>query len=142
MTKQIVANLRDTKKLQHEADIDVMNQILLEIPNDIYNSVNACKDAKAMWNVKASSVKRATKTHDSLALVANTYVSSLSSRSLQPYYVTHPSSVIDYDVKEMKLKNAAGNDANVQRILQTKANSENGPNVLWIPLCEWIFLTC
>ncbi|GJT37188.1 hypothetical protein Tco_0937053 [Tanacetum coccineum] len=45
----------------------------------------------------ASRAKRAAKTHDPLALVENTYASSLSSRSPSAYYVTHPPSVIGYD---------------------------------------------
>ncbi|GJT20750.1 hypothetical protein Tco_0890687 [Tanacetum coccineum] len=36
-------------KLRFEADIDSMNLILLGIPNDIYNFVDAYKTAKAMW---------------------------------------------------------------------------------------------
>ncbi|GKF04068.1 hypothetical protein Tco_0034736, partial [Tanacetum coccineum] len=47
---------------------------------------------------------KATKNHDPLALVSssnvhslNSHASSSYSRSLQPYYVTHPSSVIDND---------------------------------------------
>ncbi|GJT84417.1 hypothetical protein Tco_1058759 [Tanacetum coccineum] len=34
---------------QYEADIEAMNLILLSIPNDIYNSVDACKNARDMW---------------------------------------------------------------------------------------------
>ncbi|GJS69935.1 reverse transcriptase domain-containing protein [Tanacetum coccineum] len=41
--------------------------------------------------------KRTAKTHDPLALVANTHTSSSSSRYPAAYYVTHPSSVVDYD---------------------------------------------
>ncbi|GKA89805.1 hypothetical protein Tco_0811617, partial [Tanacetum coccineum] len=33
----------------YEADIEAMNLILNSIPNDIYNSVDACSTAKAMW---------------------------------------------------------------------------------------------
>ncbi|GJR33255.1 hypothetical protein Tco_1109487 [Tanacetum coccineum] len=161
------------------ADIKVMNYILQGIPNDIYNSVYACKDAQTMWNrikrlmqgttidistliniidrnefkpfeisintkllnslqpewskyvtltrqkfnletkhynvvydylsqfephVKASKAKKEARNHDPLALVANSHanqsyshVSPSYSCSPQPYYVTHPSSVIDYD---------------------------------------------
>ncbi|GJV40136.1 hypothetical protein Tco_1418576 [Tanacetum coccineum] len=99
---------------QYEADIDVMNLILLSIPNDIYNYVDEYENANAMWdrpewnklvtNVRLiknlntrlydvlfdhlqqyeglmndSREKRAAKTHDTLALVANTYASSSSS---------------------------------------------------------------
>ncbi|GJW69269.1 hypothetical protein Tco_0123693 [Tanacetum coccineum] len=35
---------------QYEADIEAMNLILLSIPNDIYNYVDACENAKDMWD--------------------------------------------------------------------------------------------
>ncbi|GKE01110.1 hypothetical protein Tco_1389093 [Tanacetum coccineum] len=35
---------------QYEADIKAMNLILISIPNDIYNSVDACQSAKQMWD--------------------------------------------------------------------------------------------
>ncbi|GJS27997.1 hypothetical protein Tco_0488617 [Tanacetum coccineum] len=44
--------------------------------------------------VNASRAKMLEKSHDPLALVAHT---SSSSRTSSPYYVTHPSSVVDYD---------------------------------------------
>ncbi|GKC09587.1 hypothetical protein Tco_1001197 [Tanacetum coccineum] len=182
----------------YEAEIEAMNLILISIPNDIYNSMDACKTAKAMWQgverlmrrtvqnkvdretrfnnefdqfvaepgeelvsvhnrfarlmnnlerndiifpnvtvntkflnclqpewlkyvtqvrlakrltedtyddlfdylhqfkklVNASRVKKVEKSHDPLALVAHTVSSS---RTTSPYYVTHPSSVVDYD---------------------------------------------
>ncbi|GKE28355.1 hypothetical protein Tco_1443739, partial [Tanacetum coccineum] len=34
---------------QYIADVRVMNYLLQEIPNEIYNSVDACKNAKEMW---------------------------------------------------------------------------------------------
>ncbi|GKE17997.1 hypothetical protein Tco_1425574 [Tanacetum coccineum] len=147
---------------QYDVNIEAMNLILLFIPNDIHNFVDACENAKDMWdrvkrlmhgtelsqiekesqsineyykftsipgesisyvfnhfsqlindldrnnikpirmaintkNVNASRAKRAAKTHDPLALDANTYALSLSSRSPTTYYVTHPPSVVDYD---------------------------------------------
>ncbi|GJU24309.1 hypothetical protein Tco_1162930 [Tanacetum coccineum] len=165
-------------KNQYFADIRLMNYILQRIPNDIYNSMDACLDAQTMWarikmlmqgtdisqhkrhsrlmnefdkfiamegesltsvydrfgtlinimdqngyvlkealydhlydhlsqfepHVNASKEKKATKNHDPLALVANSHAHSLNSHaspayshSSQPYYVTHPSSVIDYE---------------------------------------------
>ncbi|GKA77521.1 hypothetical protein Tco_0783982, partial [Tanacetum coccineum] len=33
----------------YEAEIEAMNLILISIPNDIYNSVNACTTAQALW---------------------------------------------------------------------------------------------
>ncbi|GJZ77278.1 gag-pol polyprotein [Tanacetum coccineum] len=44
--------------------------------------------------VNASRAKKLEKSHDPLALVAYT---SSSSRTTSPYYVTHPSLVVDYD---------------------------------------------
>ncbi|GJU39586.1 hypothetical protein Tco_1192543 [Tanacetum coccineum] len=44
--------------------------------------------------VNASRAKKLEKSHDPLALVAHT---GSSSRTTPPYYVTHPSSVVDYD---------------------------------------------
>ncbi|GKF54769.1 hypothetical protein Tco_0165109 [Tanacetum coccineum] len=35
---------------QYEADIEAMNLILISIPNDIYNSVDACQTAREMWS--------------------------------------------------------------------------------------------
>ncbi|GKC19838.1 retrovirus-related pol polyprotein from transposon TNT 1-94 [Tanacetum coccineum] len=53
-------------------------------------------------HVLASRAKKAAKNHDPLALIAHSNASSShshanSSYSPQPYYVTHPPSVIDYD---------------------------------------------
>ncbi|GJT24528.1 hypothetical protein Tco_0894465 [Tanacetum coccineum] len=35
--------------LHYDAEIELMNLILLSIPNDIYNSVDGCTSAKDMW---------------------------------------------------------------------------------------------
>ncbi|GKA36067.1 hypothetical protein Tco_0722558 [Tanacetum coccineum] len=53
-------------------------------------------------HVLASKTKKAAKNHDPLALISHSNASSSqshanSSYSPQPYYVTHPSSVVDYD---------------------------------------------
>ncbi|GJT39845.1 hypothetical protein Tco_0939710 [Tanacetum coccineum] len=146
--------------LLHDAEMEVMNMILLSIPNEIYNSVDACTSAKDMWKrverlmrgtiqnkvdretrftnefdqfvaepgealvsvynlhlakqltvdsfddlfdylqqfeklVNASRAKKLEKSHDPLALVANT---GSSSRQTSSYYVTHPTSVVNYDM--------------------------------------------
>ncbi|GJW31551.1 hypothetical protein Tco_0051583 [Tanacetum coccineum] len=44
--------------------------------------------------VNASRAKKLEKSHDSLQLVAHT---GSSSKTTTPYYITHPSSVVDYD---------------------------------------------
>nr|GEY39873.1 hypothetical protein [Tanacetum cinerariifolium] len=150
-------DLQGDALLHYDAEIEVMNLILLSIPNDIYNSVDACTSAKDMWKrvkrlmrgtiqnkvnrethftnefdqfvaepgealvsvynrfaqlmnnlerndmhfsiqfeklVNTSSAKKLEKSHDSLALVAHT---GSSSKNTSSYYVTHPTSVVDYD---------------------------------------------
>ncbi|GKA27068.1 hypothetical protein Tco_0713236 [Tanacetum coccineum] len=201
-----LSKMTEGNKKQYIADVKVMNYLLQEIPNDIYNSVDACKNAKEVWerikrlmfgfevtshvrhsrlmdefdkfatkegesleyvyerlttlvnimdrnnvhpisvlintkflnclqpewskyvtmvrhnqtgdamsydvlydslvqfkpHVLASKAKKAAKNHDPLAFLAHSNASSSqshakSSYSSQPYYVTHPSSVVDYD---------------------------------------------
>ncbi|GJS39313.1 hypothetical protein Tco_0564356 [Tanacetum coccineum] len=46
---QTVEDLEDDDLLLHDAKMEVMNMILLSIPNEIYNSVDACTLAKDMW---------------------------------------------------------------------------------------------
>ncbi|GKA00007.1 hypothetical protein Tco_0672557 [Tanacetum coccineum] len=81
--------------------------------------------------VQASKAKKVVRNHDSLAFVAHSNVHSshshaspLYSHSPQPYYVTHPSSVIDYekdyqgelqgDAQEDKLTTTMMNQAVIQ----------------------------
>nr|GEX32930.1 hypothetical protein [Tanacetum cinerariifolium] len=176
-TEQILEPLsKMTKgnKKQYIADVRVVNYLLQVIPNDFYNSVDVCKNAKDMWqqikrlmygsdvtshvrysrlmdelekfatkegellesvyerlktlvnimnrdvvsynelydslvqfkpHVQASKVKKAAKNHDALALLAHLNASlsqshANNSYSPQPYYVTHPSSVADYEVRQ------------------------------------------
>ncbi|GKA40092.1 hypothetical protein Tco_0732685 [Tanacetum coccineum] len=153
--------------LHYDAEMELMNLILLSIPNDIYNYVDACTSAKDMWKrverlmrgtiqnklmndlerndmhflivtintkflnslqpewlkyvtqvrlakrltvdtfddlfdylqqfeklVNVSRAKKLEKSHDPLALVAHT---GSSSRNTSSYYVTHPTSVVDYE---------------------------------------------
>ncbi|GKF06316.1 hypothetical protein Tco_0036984 [Tanacetum coccineum] len=42
-------DLRGDDLKHYEAEIEAMNLILISIPNDIYNFVDACTTAKAMW---------------------------------------------------------------------------------------------
>ncbi|GJW01165.1 hypothetical protein Tco_1556416 [Tanacetum coccineum] len=95
-------DLRGDDLKHYDAEIEAMNLILISILNDIYNSVDACTTAKDMWQrverlmrgTVQNQAKKLEKSHNPLALVAHT--SSLS-RTSSPYYVTHPSSVVDYD---------------------------------------------
>ncbi|GJW74327.1 hypothetical protein Tco_0133697 [Tanacetum coccineum] len=173
---QTAEDLEGADLLLYDAEMEVMNMILLSIPNEIYNSVDACTSAKDMWKrvkrlmrgtiqnkvdretcftnefdqfdqfvaepvealvsflkslqpkwlkyvtqvrlakrltvdlfddlfdylqqfeklVNASRAKKLEKSHDPLALVAHT---GSSSRQTSSYYVTHPTSVVDYDDK-------------------------------------------
>ncbi|GJS29736.1 retrovirus-related pol polyprotein from transposon TNT 1-94 [Tanacetum coccineum] len=133
-TLQTAEDLQGDELLHYDAEIQLMNLILLSITNEIYNSVDACTTAKEMWRrvermmrgtiqnqvdretrftnefdqfiaepgealqfkklINASRAKKLEKSHDPLALVAHT---SLSSRNTSSYYVTHPTSVVDYD---------------------------------------------
>nr|GEW91170.1 hypothetical protein [Tanacetum cinerariifolium] len=173
-TEQIpepLSKMTEENKNQYIMDVRVMNYLLQAIPNDIYNSVDACENAKDMWerikrlmygsdvtshvrhsrlmdefdkfatkereslesvyerlttlinimdrdvvsydelydslvqfepHVQASKAKKAAKNHDPLALLANLNTSSSQSHanypySSQPYCVTHPSPVADYE---------------------------------------------
>ncbi|GJT86324.1 hypothetical protein Tco_1068041 [Tanacetum coccineum] len=87
-------DLESDDLLLHDAEMEVMNMILLSIPNEIYNSVDACTSAKDMWKrvepnlrnwLTASRAKKLEKSHDPLALVAHT---GSSSRQTSSYYVT------------------------------------------------------
>ncbi|GJU75360.1 hypothetical protein Tco_1272430 [Tanacetum coccineum] len=46
---QTAKDLEGDDLLLHDAQMEVMNMILLSIPNEIYNSVDACISAKDMW---------------------------------------------------------------------------------------------
>ncbi|GKE60943.1 hypothetical protein Tco_1511310 [Tanacetum coccineum] len=203
-----LSKMTEINKKQYIADVRVMNYLLQAIPNDIYNSMDACKTAQKMWerikrlmygsdvtnhvrhsrlmdefdkfaakegelldsvyerlttlvnimdrnnirlipmsintkflnclqpgwrkyvtivchnqtgdavsydqlydslmqfepHIQASKVKRAARNHDPLALLAHSNASSSQSHaslsysnSPQPYYVTHPSSIVDYE---------------------------------------------
>ncbi|GJT02424.1 retrovirus-related pol polyprotein from transposon TNT 1-94 [Tanacetum coccineum] len=162
-----LSKMTEGNKKQYNTDVKVMSYLLQAIPNDIYNSVDACKNAKELWErikrlmfgsdvtshvrhsrlrdefdkfatkegeslesvyerlttlvnimdrnnvlpipvsintkfVNSSKAKKAAKNHDPLALIAHSNASSSQSYanysySPQPYYVTHPSSVVDYE---------------------------------------------
>ncbi|GJX89033.1 hypothetical protein Tco_0341047 [Tanacetum coccineum] len=154
---QTAEDLQGDALLHYDAEMELMNLILLSIPNDIYYSVDACTSAKDMWKrverlmrgtiqnkvdretrftnefdqfvaepgealvsvynrfaqlmndlerndmhfpiqfeklVNVSRAKKLEKSHDPLALVAHT---GLSSKNTSSYYVTHPTSVVDYE---------------------------------------------
>ncbi|GJT41948.1 retrovirus-related pol polyprotein from transposon TNT 1-94 [Tanacetum coccineum] len=109
---QTAKDLQGDALLHYDDEMELMNLILLSIPNDIYNSVDACTSAKDMWKrverlirgtiqnkvdretLNVSRAKKLEKSHDPLALVTHT---GSSSRNTSSYYVTHPTSVVDYE---------------------------------------------
>ncbi|GKF92654.1 hypothetical protein Tco_0279373, partial [Tanacetum coccineum] len=46
---QEVEDLQGDDLLYNDAEMELMNMILLSIPNEIYNSVDSCKTTKEMW---------------------------------------------------------------------------------------------
>ncbi|GJV15148.1 zinc knuckle CX2CX4HX4C containing protein [Tanacetum coccineum] len=50
-TLQTAKDLQGDELLHYDAEIELMNLILLSIPNEIYNSVDACTTAKEMWKI-------------------------------------------------------------------------------------------
>ncbi|GJU60030.1 hypothetical protein Tco_1237796 [Tanacetum coccineum] len=44
-----LSKMTEANKTRHSTDVRVMNYLLQAIPNDIYNSVDACKDSQKMW---------------------------------------------------------------------------------------------
>ncbi|GKD78966.1 hypothetical protein Tco_1341587 [Tanacetum coccineum] len=46
---QTVEDLEGVDLLLYDAEMELMNMILLSIPNEIYNFVDACTSAKDMW---------------------------------------------------------------------------------------------
>ncbi|GJR67605.1 hypothetical protein Tco_0013670 [Tanacetum coccineum] len=112
-----ISKMTSQNKAQYFACIKVINYILQGIPNNIYNSMDACPDAQQLWKrikrlmlstlinvMDQNETAEYDELYDPLDLVANSYAQSLHSHaspsyshSPQPYYVTHPSSMIDND---------------------------------------------
>nr|GEY08335.1 hypothetical protein [Tanacetum cinerariifolium] len=46
---ELLSKMTNGNKKQNIENVKFMNYLLLAIPNDIYNSVDACKNAKDMW---------------------------------------------------------------------------------------------
>ncbi|GKE00776.1 hypothetical protein Tco_1388759 [Tanacetum coccineum] len=76
------------------------------LPQDISINIKILNSLQPEWRryVNSSKAKKAARNHDPLVLVANSHTHSLNShasssysRSPQPYYINHPSPVIDND---------------------------------------------
>ncbi|GJR15463.1 hypothetical protein Tco_0798115 [Tanacetum coccineum] len=135
-------DLRGDDLKHYEAEIEAMNLILISITNDIYNSMDACTTAKAIWQIVErlvrgivqNQVDRETRFNnefdqfvaepgEALVSVYNCFAQLLNDlerngikfpfvnvntmflnclqhewlKTTTSYYVTHPSSVVDYD---------------------------------------------
>ncbi|GJY07230.1 retrovirus-related pol polyprotein from transposon TNT 1-94 [Tanacetum coccineum] len=84
-------DLRGDDLKHYEVEIEAMNLILISIPNDKYFTLWMLALLQKPCGKEA---KKLEKLHDPLALVAH---AGSSSRTTTPYYVTHPSSVVDSD---------------------------------------------
>nr|GEU34356.1 integrase, catalytic region, zinc finger, CCHC-type, peptidase aspartic, catalytic [Tanacetum cinerariifolium] len=96
----MLEDLQGDALLHYDADIKVMNLILLSIPNDIYNSVEACTLARDMWKRVKRLMGELFKTKLTEKLILRTSLithTGSSSRNTSSYYVTHPTYVVDYD---------------------------------------------
>ncbi|GJU10128.1 hypothetical protein Tco_1132524 [Tanacetum coccineum] len=92
-----------SKKL-YDAQREQLSDASIEIKAYSQGLKQGCQDRDPTWDrfclckieilVNASKAKKVEKSHDPLALVAHTVSSS---KTITPYYVTHPSSVVDYD---------------------------------------------
>ncbi|GJY03061.1 hypothetical protein Tco_0361213 [Tanacetum coccineum] len=120
-----LSKMTSADKSQYIADVKVMNYLLQAIPNDIYNSVDACKNAKEMWEqikrlMFCSDVTSHAR-HSRLMDEFNKFVAK-EGESLE--------SVNEGDNSRNQAFNAGnGNDDNnqiVQRALRTESTPEKG----------------
>nr|GEU96960.1 Gag-Pol polyprotein [Tanacetum cinerariifolium] len=82
-------NCLQPKWLKYINQVGLAKRLTEDTYDDLFNYLHQYEKL-----VNASRAKKLEKTHDPLALVAHT---GFSSRTPSPYYVTHPSSVADYD---------------------------------------------
>nr|GEU54346.1 hypothetical protein [Tanacetum cinerariifolium] len=165
-------DLRGDDLKQYEAEIEAINLILIFIPNDIYNSVDACTTTEAMWQRVKCLMRGTMKNHvdrethfnnefnqfvvepgEALISVYNHFaqlmnylkrnhvkfppvtVNTKFLNCLQPewlkttswYYVTHPSSVVDYDddYQGDAVQNSSNDPLTSAMILLSRAITQN-----------------
>ncbi|GKD26881.1 hypothetical protein Tco_1233095, partial [Tanacetum coccineum] len=82
-------NCLQSEWLKYTTQVRLAKRLTEDSYDDLFDYLSQYKKL-----VKASRAKKLEKSHDPLALVAHT---GSSSRIPSPYYVTHPSSVVDYD---------------------------------------------
>ncbi|GJS43408.1 hypothetical protein Tco_0568451 [Tanacetum coccineum] len=106
---QTAEDLQGDALLHYDAEMELMNLILLSIPNEIYNSVDACTTAKEIlqpeWLKYVTQVRLAKRLtvdsfddlFDYLQQFEKLVNASRAKKNTSSYYVTHPTSVVDYD---------------------------------------------
>ncbi|GJV02751.1 retrovirus-related pol polyprotein from transposon TNT 1-94 [Tanacetum coccineum] len=82
-------NSLQPKWLKYVTQVRLAKQLTVDSFDDLFDYLQQFEKL-----VNASRAKKLEKSHDPLALVANT---GSSSRQTSSYYVTHPTSVVDYD---------------------------------------------
>ncbi|GKF69811.1 hypothetical protein Tco_0202868 [Tanacetum coccineum] len=75
--------------LKYVTQVRLAKQLTVDLFDDLFDYLSQYEKF-----VNASRAKKLEKSHDPLALVVHT---GSSSRNTSSYYVTHPSSVVDYD---------------------------------------------
>ncbi|GKE77784.1 hypothetical protein Tco_1543904 [Tanacetum coccineum] len=84
---QTVKDLEGDDLLLYDAEMELMNMILLSIPNVIYNSVDACTSAKDMWKqVERLMRGRETRFTKEFNQFVAERVERLMRGTLQPFY--------------------------------------------------------
>ncbi|GJY16511.1 retrovirus-related pol polyprotein from transposon TNT 1-94 [Tanacetum coccineum] len=116
------------KNFTPEAEIEAMNLILISIPNDIYNSVDACTTAQAMWQrveclmrgTVQNKVDRETRfNNENQAIVQGDKVNIQIQNSGIDGRNTRRSFVQEEIIKGKNVQNDAGN---IQRTLRTTSS--------------------
>ncbi|GJY55413.1 retrovirus-related pol polyprotein from transposon TNT 1-94 [Tanacetum coccineum] len=179
-TLQTAEDLQGDELLHYDAEIELMNLILLSIPNEIYNSVDACTTAKEMWKrverlmrgTIQNQVDRETRftnefdqfvaePGEALVSVYNRFaqlmndlernkmifpiVTGSSSRNTSSYYVTHPTSVVDYDdeYQQDDVQTNSKDPLASAMLLLARAITQNFSTVcgvggvFWVGVCVW-----
>ncbi|GJT09638.1 retrovirus-related pol polyprotein from transposon TNT 1-94 [Tanacetum coccineum] len=104
---QTVKDLQGDALLHYDVEIELMNLILLSIPNEIYNYVDACTSAKDIlqpeWLKYVTQVRLAKRlTVDTFDDLFDYLQQQFEKKTVNVsrtiiYYVTHPTSVVDYE---------------------------------------------
>nr|GEW10185.1 hypothetical protein [Tanacetum cinerariifolium] len=122
-----INKMSQQNRIQYYADIKVMNYILQEIHNDIYNSMDACKDTQTMWTkikrlMQGTDISKQER-HSRLMNKFDKFVVA-DGESLTSVYERNKAVIQDGRV-DIQSKNAgyAGNeyDQNVKRVPRTKS---------------------